>query len=895
MKFLSFHHPSAASASPVVWGEKPLSIAKTAGMTCVVPGLMFDHEWPAKVLGKESIKASPRIWPKALQTALREAVGVLETQCQRAFDQSIDAKKKHLPLWINVCCAGPQGLEGLPCNVLNLGITPEKATQLAHGYTQDRKKAFFVWDALRRMAESYGKSVLGVDQTALAQAYGGILAAQGVETPTELSLQGAEDLAKELCALCAKSGGEAWCANPWEQLQRAMQALWEAAQAPSVCQMRLKSQEAGQTAPMLSVYLQQSMGERVLNGGCGRMQWRNPHEGKKELCGGFLKAAYVEDLTAGWLIPQKAAMFEKAMPQATKSVCECLALLESLFEDAMQVDFVLETPLNGQPVLQILDLRPARRSDEGGFRIAVDLHVEKVISASRALVLTPSEALIKRMHPALEVNGAQALCSGLGASPGAAVGRLALFAEHAEEMAAKGEPSILVREETTPEDINGFHCSKGVVTVHGGFTSHAAVVARGMGMPCIVGASSLGVNYHINTIQAGGSVLKRGDWVSLDGSTGILYVGKVPMVTPDLGDEMHAMLRVADENRTMNVLANADTPQDARNAIDRGGEGIGLCRTEHMFFELERILAFRKMILASTLAEREDSLAAILPIQKKDFQDIFEVMDGMPVTIRFLDPPLHEFLPEGLRSQHRMASTMNVPLEHVQKRVEELHEQNPMMGRRGCRLAVTNPEICVMQTRAILEAACDVKKQGGTPKPKLMIPLVSAIGELQWLRKKIEAVAEDVFSKEKIRVEYEIGVMIETPRAALCASAFAHLADFFSFGTNDLTQMVYGFSRDDTGGFLPRYIEKGVLEDNPFVHIDEQGVGQLLKMVVQRARSVNPRLEIGICGEHGGDPRSVKFFHSMGFDYVSCSPFRILPARLAAGQAAVESSTSTAL
>jgi len=462
------------------------------------------------------------------------------------------------------------------------------------------------------------------------------------------------------------------------------------------------------------------------------------------------------------------------------------------------------------------------------------------------------------------------------------------FAEHAEELAAQGIQTILVRHETTPEDIGGLSVASGILTGTGGLTSHAAVVARGMGKCCIVGATSVEINYHVNEMTLGDQVVKRLDWISLDGNTGEIFVGQLPQIQPSMEGDLARVLGWADKHRTMGVRANADTKEDAERAIEMGAEGIGLCRTEHMFFDIDRIPIFRRMILALDETGRSAALSDLLPFQRKDFMEMFRVMNGKPVTIRLLDPPLHEFLPRGIRSQTRMSRTMNIPLEVVQRRTEALMENNPMLGHRGCRLAITYPEIYQMQVRAIAEAACIVKKEGIAVEPEIMVPLISTAKELELLREESRILAERVMEELGETFPLHIGTMVETPRAAMCSRAIARHADFYSFGTNDLTQMGYGFSRDDSGSFLPEYLDKKVLDVDPFVAIDQEGIGRMVRMGVDEGRAVNSDLKIGICGEHGGEPNSVKFFHRIGLDYVSCSPFRVPVARMAAGQAAIE-------
>jgi pyruvate,orthophosphate dikinase len=514
---------------------------------------------------------------------------------------------------------------------------------------------------------------------------------------------------------------------------------------------------------------------------------------------------------------------------------------------------------------------------------------EKLCTRDQALLTLDPVVIDEYLHPILDKSGSQGpLTKGLGASPGSAVGQAVFFAEHAVELAAQGIKTILVRHETAPEDIDGLKVAEGIITGHGGLTSHAAVVGRGMGKCVVVGAGAVQINYLINEMTVGDKTVKRLDWISLDGSTGEVYLGKLPQVQPKLEGEIARVLEWADTARTIGVHANADTPQDARRAVELGAEGIGLCRTEHMFFDIDRIPIFRKMILAMDEIGRAAALSELLPLQRRDFLEMFRVMQGRPVTIRLLDPPLNEFLPKGIRSQTRMAKAMRISVETIQQRTEALSENNPMMGHRGCRLAITYPEIYNMQVRAIVEAACIVKKEGTAVHPEIMVPLISTERELIVLRKDIEALIERVMQELGENIAFKIGTMIETPRAAVCSASIARHADFYSFGTNDLTQMTYGFSRDDVGMFLPTYLERHILDGDPFMSLDQEGIGGLVCLAVEQGPRANPDLKFGICGEHGGDPTSVRFFHRAGLDYVSCSPFRIPVARLAAGQAALQ-------
>ncbi|HUJ77195.1 MAG TPA: pyruvate, phosphate dikinase, partial [bacterium] len=616
----------------------------------------------------------------------------------------------------------------------------------------------------------------------------------------------------------------------------------------------------------------------------GHLYTRLPATGEKQLHGNVMTAALGLDLAAGQRLAEPLAALQKRLPEVHAQLAATADALEKEFHDALELQFAVE-----QGRLALLNCQPSSRTARASLKIATDLVDEGLCTQQQGLLQVNPRVIDEYLHPVLDKSQAQgSLTRGLPASPGSAVGRVVFFAEHAVELAAQGQKVILVRHETSPEDIDGLKVAEGILTAHGGLTSHAAVVGRGMGKCCVVGAGDISINYLINEMTIGATTIRRLDWISLDGTTGEVFQGQLPQVHPKLEGGIARVLEWADASRRLGVHANADTPTDAKRAVELGAEGIGLCRTEHMFFDIDRIPLFRKMILAVDPDGRAAALAELLPLQRKDFLEMFRVMQGRPVTIRLLDPPLNEFLPRGIRSQTRMAKAMHIPLETVQQRTEALSENNPMMGHRGCRLAVTYPEIYNMQVRAIVEAACIVKKEGTAVHPEIMVPLVTTARELEYLRKNIEELMHRVMAELGESIPFKVGTMVETPRAAVCSRSIARHADFYSFGTNDLTQMGFGFSRDDAGMFLPTYLQRGILEEDPFMTLDQDGIGSLVGMAVAEGRKVKPSLTFGICGEHGGDPNSVKFFHRAGLDYVSCSPFRIPVARLAAGQAALE-------
>jgi pyruvate,orthophosphate dikinase len=623
---------------------------------------------------------------------------------------------------------------------------------------------------------------------------------------------------------------------------------------------------------------------------------RNPSTGEKKLYGEYLINAQGEDVVAGIRTPQEITeaarkeagsdkpSMEAALPDAFAELKRIHAKLERHYRDMQDLEFTIE-----QGKLWMLQTRNGKRTAQAALRIAVELAQEKLITKEEAVARIDPAALDQLLHPTIDPKAERkVIATGLPASPGAACGEIVFSSEEAEALKSQGRKVILVRVETSPEDIHGMHAAEGILTTRGGMTSHAAVVARGMGKPCVSGAGALRVDYRAQTMTAGGTTLKRGDTLTIDGATGQVLAGKVPMMVPTLGGEFATVMKWADTFRKLKVRANADTPADARTAIKFGAEGIGLCRTEHMFFDADRIRAVREMILAQDEKSRRAALAKLLPMQRADFVDLFKIMGGLPVTIRLLDPPLHEFLPHSEKEIAEVAQAMGADPQKLADRAHELHEFNPMLGFRGCRLAIAYPEIAEMQARAIFEAAAEVGRATGRPvAPEIMVPLIASKAELDLVKERIDAMAEKVAAETKTEIKYQVGTMIELPRAALKADEIAETAEFFSFGTNDLTQTAFGISRDDAASFLGIYTSKGILPADPFVSIDREGVGELIRIATARGRKVRKNLSLGICGEHGGDPASVAFCHEVGLDYVSCSPFRVPIARLAAAQAAL--------
>jgi pyruvate,orthophosphate dikinase len=811
--------------------------------------------------------------PKATRADVAEGLARLGEQTGSKFG---DAKN---PLVVTLRSSPPEEMPGSLGCVMNLGLTPESVPALAKRLGDSRA----AWDAYLRLVHSYGLQVLRVPAEEFDIVLSEALERAKVETEAELDAAALESLCLDYAALCDRSAGTPLPAKAQDMLDRTLEAAYGAWMLPRAEEHR--EEYSLQDLPGAAVVVQATVFGTVGDkDGAGHCYTRIPGSGEKRLYGKFMPTAQGSDLTAGKRLADGLESLQKRLPEAYAKLEEWANTLERAFRDAQEIEFTIS---GGE--LFILRSRSGSRTARASLTIATDLVDERICTQQQALLLVNPLVVDEYLHPVLDKSHAKSvLTKGLGASPGSAVGQAVFFAEHAVELAGQGIKTILIRHETSPEDIDGLKVAEGIVTAHGGLTSHAAVVGRGMGKSCVVGAGEIKINYLLNEMTVGEITVKRLDWLSLDGATGEVFLGQLPQVQPTIEGRLARVLEWADAARTMGVHANADTPEDARRAVELGAEGIGLCRTEHMFFDINRIPVFRKMILAVDENGRAAALSELLPLQRKDFMEIFRVMQGRPVTIRLLDPPLNEFLPKGIRSQSRMAKAMRIPVEVIQQRTEALSENNPMMGHRGCRLAVTYPEIYNMQVRAIVEAACIVKKEGTPVHPEIMVPLITTARELNQLRKDIVELIQRVTTELAESIEIKVGTMIETPRAAVCSASIARYADFYSFGTNDLTQMGFGFSRDDAGMFLPTYLEKGILEEDPFMTLDQAGIGAMVRMAVEAGRKANANLKFGICGEHGGEPRSVKFFHRTGLDYVSCSPFRIPVARLAAGQAALE-------
>lgn len=811
-------------------------------------------------------------WPQGLEEQIRANMAKLEKAMGAKFGD------RDNPLLVSVRSGAAASMPGMMDTVLNLGLSPEVVQGLIIKTENER----FAWDAYRRFMQMFGDVVMEVDHDAFEHELEDVKRKRGVENDTDLTAADLKEVVTRYQAVIRKHTGEDFPTDAYEQLRKSINAVFNSWNNPRALRYRQLNEIFGLlgTAVNIQAMVFGNMGDTSGTGVCFT---RNPSTGENKFYGEFLVNAQGEDVVAGIRTPMPLDQMSKTWPAIYKQLVAVRTKLENHYRDMQDIEFTIQ-----EGKLYILQTRNGKRTAAAAVRIAVELVKEKRVSQDEALMRVDPRVLDQLLHPTFNPKQARTkIVKGLPASPGAATGRVVFNAEDAEAWTAKGEKVILVRIETSPEDIGGMFAAKGILTARGGMTSHAAVVARGMGKCCVAGAGEVVINYARKEFRVGSTVVKEGDWVSLDGSLGEVYQGKLETVDPELSGEFAKLMKWADGARKLKVRTNADTPADSKVARKFGAEGIGLCRTEHMFFEGDRIIAVREMILSDDLAGREKALAKLLPMQRGDFEGIFEAMNGLPVTIRFLDPPLHEFLPHEDENQKEMAAVLGVSLEKVRQKVEALHEFNPMLGHRGCRLAISYPEIAKMQARAVMEAACNVKKKGVKVFPEIMIPLVGMKKEFEILKQDIIEVVEQVFREKGQKIPYMVGTMIEIPRAAIIADKIAEGAEFFSFGTNDLTQMTLGFSRDDAGSFLGAYVEKGIFEKDPFQSLDQEGVGYLVQLGVQNGRKTRPDLKVGICGEHGGDPASVEFCHRVGMNYVSCSPFRVPIARLAAAQASV--------
>ena len=842
-------------------------------------------------------------------------VSVLKDEVEKAIEEieRLTGTKfgdKDNPCLVSVRSGARVSMPGMMDTVLNLGLNDESVEGIVKKTGNDR----FAWDSYRRFIQMYGDVVLGLkpqtkeDIDPFEEIMDEVKHAKGIQNDTELSTEDLKELVKRFKIAVKERTGQDFPENPWDQLWGAICAVfdsWMNERAIFYRKMNNIPEEWG-TAVNVQAMVYGNMGN---TSGTGVAFTRDAATGEDIFNGEYLINAQGEDVVAGVRTPQQITLegsrrwamlqgiseeeraakypsLEESMPECAKDLIEVQQKLEDYFKDMQDLEFTIQ---DGK--LWLLQTRSGKRTGAAMVKIAMDMLRQGYIDEKTALKRCDPEKLDELLHPVFDKKAlakAKPLTRGIPASPGAAAGQIVFHADEAEEWASRGEKVILCRIETSPEDLRGMATAQGILTARGGMTSHAAVVARGMGKCCVSAANNMIINYKARTLTINGKEMKEGDWISIDGTTGYVYEGKIQTQDAELNDDFSALMELADKYARMEVRTNADTPRDARTARNFGAKGIGLCRTEHMFFEDDKILAMREMILAKDEQGRRKALEKLLPLQKNDFKGIFRTMYGLPVTIRLLDPPLHEFVPHDEKGQMEMAKVMGISFKDIHDRVEGLIEANPMLGLRGCRLGNLYPEITEMQTRAIIEAALELKKEGVETIPEIMVPLTGIVHEFKAQKEIIESTIRKVFSEQNDSVEYKIGTMIEIPRAALTAHRIAEEADFFSFGTNDLTQMTFGYSRDDVAKFLPMYIDKGFLKHDPFAVLDRKGVGQLMRMAIQEGRSVKPTLKCGLCGEHGGEPSSVKFCHTIGLNYVSCSPFRVPIARLAAAQAAIE-------
>jgi pyruvate,orthophosphate dikinase len=792
------------------------------------------------------------------------------------------------PLLVSVRSGARVSMPGMMDTVLNLGLNDITVEGLAKAAKDDR----FAWDSYRRFIQMYGSVVLGVDHHRFEEIIEHTKLDADVIEDTALTAAQWRQVVEGYKDLVHQETGKPFPQDPREQLWGAIGAVFGSwMNARAVTYRRLHDIPAAWgTAVNVQAMVFGNMGNDCATGVCFT---RDPSTGENMFYGEYLVNAQGEDVVAGIRTPQPLSSsvakageipLEKAMPAAYAELMAVRSTLEKHYKDMQDIEFTVQ-----QNKLYMLQTRNGKRTVAASLRMAVEMAREGLIDEAEAVMRVNPSSLDQLLHPMLDPKAPRTILGkGLPASPGAASGIVVFSADEAESRAAKGEAVILVRVETSPEDIHGMHAAKGILTTRGGMTSHAAVVARGMGRPCVAGAGGISVDYNNQMLSAGGKQVRGGDILTWDGATGEVFIGPVAMIEPAVSGDFGTLMEWADKHRRMGVRANAETPTDAETARKFGAEGIGLCRTEHMFFDPERILAVRQMIISNTESGRRTALARLLPFQREDFRQLFTIMAGLPVTIRLLDPPLHEFLPHADQEMQEVADSLGTDIATIRLRAEELSEANPMLGHRGCRLGIAYPEIYEMQARAIFEGAIAVAKETGkAPHPEIMIPLVGMKRELEITRAQVDKVAAEVFAETGSTIEYSVGTMIELPRAALLADKIAEVADFFSFGTNDLTQTVFGLSRDDAGKFLPQYVEAGILPKDPFVSIDVEGVGAMVRIAVEKGRSAKAGLKLGICGEHGGDPASIAFCEKVGLDYVSCSPFRVPVARLAAAQAAL--------
>lgn len=811
-----------------------------------------------------------KIWDE-LKDEICENIKKLEEKTGKTFGHGEN------PLLVSVRSGAAVSMPGMMDTILNLGLNDITVESLAAITNNER----LAWDSYRRFIQMFGDVVKEVPKYKFDIIMDKVKEAKGITSDLDLDVDDLKLITKKFKNLYAEETGEDFYSDPMEQLISAVKAVFNSWNNPRAIIYRELNEITGLPGTAVNV---QSMvfGNMGTNSGTGVAFTRNPATGENKIFGEYLMNAQGEDVVAGIRTPESIDKLAEEMPDMFEQFMNICRTLEKHYKDMQDMEFTIE-----RGKFYMLQTRNGKRTSKAAINIAVDMVEEGLITKEEAILRIDPKSIDQLLHKTFSKDGlkeAKEIGEGLAASPGAASGKVYFDCKSIKENGG----GILVRVETSPEDIEGMNIAEGILTVRGGMTSHAAVVARGMGKCCVCGCSELTINEEKKELESRGVVIKEGEFISLDGSSGKVYLGEVPKSEIELSGAFEKFISWVDEVRTLGIRMNADTPRDCAAGLKFGAEGIGLCRTEHMFFGEERIWAVREMIVSNSRLERDRALAKIYPFQKKDFCDIFELMNGKPVNVRLLDPPLHEFLPKGEADQKKLAELMGKPFNVIQERISYLHEVNPMLGHRGCRLAITYPEIYEMQAKAIIEAAIETKEKGIEVNPEIMIPLVVEKNELKYVKERITEAIEEIFAKKKTRIDYKVGTMVEVPRACLTADEIAEEAEFFSFGTNDLTQITFGFSRDDAGKFIKEYVDKGVFEKDPFISIDKNGVGQLMKMAIEKGRKTRPNIKLGICGEHGGEPRSVEFCNELGLDYVSCSPYRLLIAKIAAAQGKIK-------
>jgi len=819
--------------------------------------------------------------PDGLMDEVKEHITNIEKKTGKKFG---DPKN---PLLVSVRSGAALSMPGMMDTILNLGLNDETVIGLAKQTGDER----FAYDCYRRLIQMFSRIAMQADGEKFDKKLEEVKAKYGAKYDTDLSVEALKELISEFKEICKRDTGREFPTSPYEQLKMAIEAVFSSWMGRRAVEYRRINKITPEMANGTAVTIQTMVfGNRGIDSATGVAFTRDPGTGENVFYGEYLVNAQGEDVVAGIRTPKPIIEMEKELPECYKELCKVREILEKHYKEVQDFEFTIE-----KGKLYVLQTRNGKMNAMATIKTSVDMYKEGILSKDEALLRVRPEQLEQLLHRTIDPKySGKPVASGLAASPGAASGKVVFDADTAAELGSKGEKVILVREETKPDDIHGFFAAQGVLTSRGGKTSHAAVVARGMGKPCVSGCEQIKIDDRHKLFTVAGIKVKEGDIITIDGSTGAVYLGNVPTKEPELPKELEEILKWADEKRRLGVRANADTPEDARKARELGAEGIGLCRTERMFNAVDRLPIVQKMILAESEQERKEYLSKLLPIQKNDFIEIFKAMNGLPVTVRLLDPPLHEFLPslEGLLLEITEMKAKNLDTtekEEILRKVKSLIEVNPMMGHRGVRLGITYPEIYEMQTRAILEAAVELIKDGYDIKPEIMIPQVALASELEYLKQRLDNIAQEVMEKSGVKVKYSFGTMMEVVRSCLVAGEIAKYAEFFSFGTNDLTQGTFSFSREDAENkFLPRYLDKGILKFNPFETLDKDGVGRLMQIAIQEGRKVRPDLKVGICGEHGGEPESVRFCSKIGLDYVSCSVYRVPVARLAAAQEAVQ-------